>query len=388
MTRARNTTWTGARRPAIAIVAASPGIIGGHSVQAAALGDALTADGADVRLVPIDPRLPAGLRWSRRVTGLRTLVNEACYAAALRTLARVDVVHVFSASYWSFLLAAAPAMLAGRALGKRVILHYHSGELADHLANWGWRVHPWLALAHEIVVCSDFQRREFERFGYRASVIPNVVDTTRFAFRDRTSFGPRLICNRNFEMHYGVHSVLEAFAWIRADHPEATLLLAGAGSQADQLTSRARSLGTKGITFAGPVPPQQMPAHLDMNDIFVNASTTDNQPVSIIEAQASGLPVVSTPTGGIPEMIEHGQSGVLVSSPTPRLIAAAVQSLLDRPEWARAMARRAHDRIPRFQWAAVRAAWSAVYRVPLGGIRPRALDVPPPPAVFPSESRA
>jgi len=140
--------------PRIAIVAASLDILGGQGVQAASLVESLDADGYAVTFVPINPVFPRGLRWARKIPGLRTMVNQNIYVPSLIRLDAVDVVHVFSASYWSFLLAPVPAMLIGRVLNKRVVLHYHSGEADDHLARWGRLVHPFMRLADVIAVPS------------------------------------------------------------------------------------------------------------------------------------------------------------------------------------------------------------------------------------------
>jgi glycosyltransferase involved in cell wall biosynthesis len=357
---------TRARRGSVrvAIVAASPRIIGGHSVQATALASALRADGMDVRLIDIDRRLPPAIRRQR---GVRTIVNELAYGWALRELASVDIVHAFSASYWSFLLAPVPALLAGRALRRRVILHYHSGEVSDHLANWGWRVHPWLRAAHEIVVCSAFQQAVFASYGYHARVIPNVIDVSRFTFRDREVLRPRFICTRNFETHYGVDVVIDAFARVLDRRPDATLVLVGEGSQRAALEAHAAAVGRGRITFAGAVRPEAMPACLDAADIFLNASTIDNQPVSLLEAAASGLPVISTRVGGIGELIEHGRSGWLVDSRPAEAMAAAALCLLDNPAHGREIAARARAGVLRFTWAAVRPLWETAY-----GLRPPA----------------
>ena len=100
------------RLPRVAIVAASADLIGGQSVAAVLLEKALRADGCDVTYVPVNSPLPRRLRWVRRFRAARTLVNSVFFLWSLRRLTRCDVVHVFSASYWSFLLAPAPAMLA------------------------------------------------------------------------------------------------------------------------------------------------------------------------------------------------------------------------------------------------------------------------------------
>src|SRR5262249_29093601 len=164
------------RCPRVAIVAPTLEILGGQGVQAGALLEHLRADGYEASLVPINPTFPAGLGWLRRLPYARTVANEMLYVPRLRRLRLADVVHAFIASYWSFLLAPMPAMLAARRYGKRVVLNYHSGEAPDHLARWGALVHPWLRLAHEIVVPSAYLSRVFLHHGYPARVVRNVVD--------------------------------------------------------------------------------------------------------------------------------------------------------------------------------------------------------------------
>src|SRR5215471_8882075 len=239
----------------IALVAASLDILGGQGVQARALLEGLDHDGYPVEFVPIDPRFLAGLRWLRRVPYVRTLLNQALYLPSLLRLRNADIAHVFSASYWSFLLAPAPAMVAACALGKRVILHYHSGEADDHLARWGVLVHPWLRLADEIVVPSAYLRDVFARHGYQAQVIANVIDTSRFRYRERMPLGPRLLSTRNLEPYYRVDTILEAFALLRGQYPDATLTIAGYGSEEQRLRSLARSLEIR-PKFVGRVQPE------------------------------------------------------------------------------------------------------------------------------------
>jgi glycosyltransferase involved in cell wall biosynthesis len=345
----------------VAVVAAGADIIGGHSVQAAALSDGLRREGIDVVPLAINRPFPPAISWARRWPGLRTAVNEALYASALADIRGADVAHVFSASYWSFLLAPMPAMVAARRFGARVILHYHSGEVGDHLDRWGWRVHPWLNLADEIVVCSEFQRRAFARHGRTARVIPNIVDTERFPFRARTPVTPRLLSNRNLERHYRVDVVLRAFAQVRAARPDTTLTIAGAGSEDGRLRALAAEIGPEGITFLGAVAPEDMPSLVDAHDVLLNASETDNQPVSLIEAFASGAVVVSTPAGGIPEMVEDGVTGHLVPFDDPAAMAAAALAVIAAPDGSQWMARRARARVDRHQWRSVWPLWRDVY---------------------------
>jgi glycosyltransferase involved in cell wall biosynthesis len=350
--------------PRIALVVASLEILGGHGVEAFTLATHLRQEGRDVMLLPINPPFPRALRWARRVPYARTVVNQALYQPSLRRLRGVDVVHVFAASYWSFLLAPAPAILAARRFGGRVVLNYHSGEAEDHLDRWGPLVHPFLRMADAIVVPSEYLRAIFARHGYEARVIPNVVDLSRFAYRERAPRCPRLVSTRNLEPYYDVGNTLDAFAQLAPRLPEATLTVAGYGSQEAALRRQAAALGGDRVRFLGRVEPSAMPALYDGADIFLNSSIVDNQPLSVLEAMAAGLPVVTTPTGDIAALIRHGETGLIVPPGDPAAMAKAVLDLLDDPEGARRMAQRARARVEEHGWPRVRERWLAEYGRP------------------------
>ena len=349
-----------ARRMRIALVAGSLDIVGGQEVQASLLCDRFRREGYGLDFVSINPRFPRGARWLRRLPYLRTAVNEALYIPTLVRLRRADVVHVFSASYWSFLLAPAPAMLAAKIFGKRAVLNYHSGEAADHLRGWGMLVHPFLKLADEIVVPSDYLRQVFARHGYRARVIRNVVDTARFRFRERKPLRPRLVSTRNLEPIYRVDNTLRAFALLRARHPEATLTIAGSGGEEQRLRRLAGPFAGA-VRFVGRVEPTSMPRVYDDGDIFVNSSIVDNQPLSVLEAFAAGLPVVSTATGEIANMVREGDTGSIIQAGNPAAMAEAITRLLNDPERALSMARRARADVEKYNWPAAHREWIAAY---------------------------
>src|SRR5947209_11818539 len=155
-----------ASRLNIAIAAPSMGILGGQAVQASRLLRAWRDD-PDVHawLVPINPVPPGPLAGLTQVKYLRTVATQLCYwPLLLRELKRADVVHVFSASYTSFLLAPLPAMLIGRLLGRPVVLNYRSGEAPDHLRRS--RVARWALRTVDLnVVPSQFLVDVFKDFG-------------------------------------------------------------------------------------------------------------------------------------------------------------------------------------------------------------------------------
>jgi L-malate glycosyltransferase len=345
----------------IAIVAPRTEIPGGQGVQAAALLRCLRESGRDVIFVPINPCFPRWLGYLRAVPYARTMLNQALYVPGLVRLRRANVVHVFAASYWSFLLGPVPTMLVARALGKRVVLHYHSGEADDHLADWGPLVHPWLRLAHTIVVPSDYLRQVFARHGYQTRVIPNVVDTSSFRYRERFPLRPSLVSTRNLEPYYALDNTIAAFAILRERYPGARLTIAGDGAEEARLRRLALMLSPDAVQFVGRVEPAAMPALLEEADVFVNSSVVDNQPVSVLEAFAAGLPVVSTATGDIANMMRDGETGLIVPTRDPAAMAKAIISLFEDPDRAAVMARRARREVEKYTWAQVGKQWTAVY---------------------------
>ena len=346
----------------IAMVAPSLGTPSSHAVQAKVLADHLRVEGYQVQVVPINPPFPRGAGWLKRLRYIRTVANEGLYLPALRKLRSADVVHIASASYWSFLLAPLPAIVAARRWGKPILLNYHSREAEDHLANWGSLVHPWLKRVDKIVVPSRFLKDVFARHGYEAEVIHNVIDTRRFRYRQRLPLSPEFLSVRHLKPHSGVEQTLVAFAMIQTVFPAASLTLAGQGPQEAELKHLAQALSLRNVRFVGSVDPASMVALYDTHSILLIASLVDNQPLSILEAMACGMPIVSTAVGDIPNMIEDGESGTLVPVGDPSAMAKAGTLLLEQPERAALMAQRARESLMRYEWSNVGAAWGKTYR--------------------------
>ncbi|HXT68046.1 MAG TPA: glycosyltransferase family 4 protein [Nitrospiraceae bacterium] len=361
-------------RPKIALIAPSARTFGGQALHASMLTEQLKGEGYEVQFIPIDPEFSRRFRWVRRVPYIRTLVNQCLYLPGLIRLRRSDIVQASSASYWSFLLAPLPALLSGRLFGKPVVLNYHSGEAEDHLAHWGRLIHPWLKLVDEIVVPSEYLRRVFATYGYRARVIHNTIDIERFQYRVRKPLRPKFLSIRNFEWYYGVDHTIRAYALLKTRYPEATLSIVGAGSQETELKRLCRSLGIEGIRFLGAVDPADMPSVHDGADIFLNSSLIDNQPLSILEAIASGLPVVSTGVGDIVNMLEDGVTGTIVPERDSAAMAAAATRLLEYPDRARSMASQAYAQLDRYSWSRVGSQWSTLYNDIMAGNHMRRME--------------
>ena len=363
------------RKLRVALVAPSLEILGGQAVQADRLLRAWQGDDeVECRLLPVNPVPPGPFRHARQIKYVRTVATEATYLPSLlKQLAKVDVAHVFSASYTSFLLAPLPAIVTARALGCPVILNYRSGEAPDHLAR-SRVARIALSKVDLNVVPSRFLVDVFGKFGIGATIIPNLVDLTRFRFRARTPLQPRILSTRNLESLYNVACTIRAFQIVQERHAEASLTLVGAGADEPALRSLVASLGLRNVTFVGRVAPTDIADYYASHDIYLQSPNIDNMPTSILEAYASGLPVVSTDAGGISAILTHGQHGLLAPMNDHAGLAAHVLSLLDSPDLAARLSRTAHATCDAYSWSSIREQWLRVYR----SVLPAAAHAPSP----------
>ena len=350
-------------RVRVAIVAASLQYVGGQSVQADLLLRHWRDDpSVDVKFIPIDPAFPRFLRWAERLPVLRTVIRQPLYLMNLwRGLKDADIAHIFSASYWSFLIAPAPALWIAGLRGKKTIIHYHSGEARDHLRRFR-SARAILAKADRLVVPSGYLVEVFREFGLETQAVPNIVDMSQFSFRERRPLRPHLICTRGFHPYYGVDVVVKAFAEVQKQFPEARLDLVGKGPCEEQIRALVRELNLSGVNFTGVASREAIGRFYEQADIFINASWLDNMPVSILEAFACGTPVVSTAAESIPYLVEHESTGLLSPVGDASALAGNVIRLLRDPQLSSRLALNAYDKSQSYRWPVVREQWLDTYR--------------------------
>jgi L-malate glycosyltransferase len=347
----------------VLIVGPSFDILGGQAVQAERLLEKLSQEASlEVGFLPINPRLPGPLQQLQKIKYVRTILTSIAYVSSL--LLRVykyDVLHVFSASYFSFVLAPTPAILIGKLYGRKVLLNYHSGEAEDHLRRWRKTAIPTIRLADLVIVPSNYLVRVFADFGLKARPIYNLIDSERFRFRERKPLQPRFLSNRSLESHYGVDVVLRAFRIIQQSIPEASLTIAGDGSQRRALQTLAKELDLRNTTFLGQVDPASIIDLYDAADVYLNGSEIDNQPLSILEAFSCGLPIVTTDAGGIPYMVDDGTTAMVVARGDHAQMAERAIGLFRNPALTKQLIERGREECSKYSWQAVRESWMNAY---------------------------
>ncbi len=346
----------------VLIVAPQLPLVGGQAVQANRLLEKFKVE-ADIQVdfQAVNPKFFSTLQ---KIKVVRTILTTSKYIFdLLKNVPRYDIIHIFSASYFSFILAPAPAILIAKLFRKRTILNYRSGEAENHLKNWPKTAIPIIKKVDKIIVPSAYLVDVFGKFGFEAESIFNSVDREQFVFRKREKLRPMFLSNRNFEELYNVSCTLRAFQIVQSRFPEAKILIVGDGSESDKLHALAKDLNLANYEFLGRVSQEEMIQLYDQCDVYLNSPRIDNMPNSIIEAFASGIPVVSTNAGGIPFIVEDGKTGILVGIDDHKALAAGAISLIDDPQLAQQIVENANLECEKYSWAAVKNDWKGVYQM-------------------------
>jgi glycosyltransferase involved in cell wall biosynthesis len=161
--------------------------------------------------------------------------------------------------------------------------------------------------------------------------------------------------------------VVRAFAEVQKSWPDAQLDLVGGGPLEHTIRDLVRQLNLSGVNFLGIASRQEIGRFYDQADIFVNASNLDNMPVSVLEAFASGTPVVTTAPEGMRYIVENGRTGLLSPPGDASALALNILNVLNDPELSTLLARNAFTESSRYNWGSVREQWLKVYR----GLVPR-----------------
>lgn len=357
---------TGVRRKPLRLLVVAPSheYLGGQSIHAEKLVRELRKE-PDFRVgfASVSPRaLGLGARI-HRMGYARPLLRMPLYLANLLwKIPRHDVIHVSSAALSSFLLTTTPAILVGKLFRRRVVLNYHAGQAVEHLRDWARTALPVIRMCDATVVPSLWLVDVFASHGLKAHAIFNHVELEAFRFRERKPLRPVFLSNRNFDPIYNVPCVLRAFSLIQRRVPEARLMVAGDGPQRPEIEALARELNLRNVEFKGLLAPEAMPRLCDEADIYLNASNVDNMPLSILEAFSSGLAVVTTNAGGIPYMVEHERTGLVVSTNDHEALAASALRLLEDVDLAARLASAAHAECAKYRWDVVRPQWLEFYK--------------------------
>jgi len=336
---------------------------GGMANQTAQLAELLRREGAVVTIVQTNA--PCVPRFVGAIKGVRGLFRLVPYAVRLwRIAGQTDVLHIMANSGWSWHLVAAPAIWIAWLRGVPRVVNYRGGEAASFLARSSSLIRRSLRRADVLAVPSGFLHEVFGRFGMRSEIVPNIIDLERFHPADATARPrvPHFVVARNLEPIYDIPTALRAFALVREGAPDARMTVAGTGPDRDALERLCATLGVAGsVVFSGRLERDDMARLYRSATAVVNPSRVDNMPNSVLEAMASGVPVVSTNVGGVPFVLRDGITGLLVNAGDDAAMANALKRILDDEALVARIRGAALADVQQYAWPRVRERWTDVY---------------------------
>lgn len=297
---------------------------------------------------------------SRRSGRIARLVDML--STTWRTRHAFEVAHISLFSGAAFVWAEAVTTEL-RALGKPYVVTLHGGLLPSFAGRWPRRVRRLLEGARRVTAPSSFLRTELAPYCANIEVLPNAIELGDFAFRPRAPCGGRMVWVRAFHEVYNPLLAVDALGALANRYPDAHLTMIGPDKgMLEAVRERAAALGVSDrLELVPGVPKADVGKHLAAADIFLNTTTVDNTPVSVLEAMATGLCVVSTSVGGIPHLLENGVHALLVPSGDVDATVAAISRLRDDPGLALALSTQARTRASEHDWPSVLDRWEALF---------------------------
>ena len=269
-----------------------------------------------------------------------------------------DYVIIDTYSTSSFWYALAASQLC-RILYLKYIPFLHGGNLPQRLRRNPTICNLIFNNSYACVAPSNYLLEAFRNQGYsNVAYIPNAIDIGHYQNKERKQASPKLLWVRSFAEIYNPMMAVRVLQQLQEHHPEATLCMVGPDKDGSLTKTKqlAYDLGVS-VIFTGKLTKQEWATLAQEYDIFINTTHFDNMPVSVIEAMALGLAVVSTDVGGIPFLLEHQTEALLVGDNEVSEMVAAIQNLIDYPIFFEELTTNASQKAITFDWDEVKQHW-------------------------------
>lgn len=212
--------------------------------------------------------------------------------------------------------------------------------------------------SYQNIAPSGYLKYEFEKEGFKTILIPNVIPIANYTFKERKKIAPKLLYVRAFAKIYNPSMAVEVLKELKKTYPKAILCMIGPdkdGTLDDVLQLINTYKLQDSIEITGVLSKEEWHEKSDDYDIFINTTNVDNTPISIIEAMALGLPIVSTNVGGLPYLIENNRDGILVDKNNAIAMSMRIIEIVDKNSIS--LAKKARIKAEFFDWSSVRNQW-------------------------------
>ena len=248
-----------------------------------------------------------------------------------------------------------------RMLKKKYILMLRGGNLPNRL-----KVSPKTSRfvfrkAHKLIAPSRYLQNSFVNNDYETILIPNNIKIEDYKYFERINYSPSLLYVRAFHDVYNPWMAIDVLYNLKKIFPFARLCMVGSDKDGSKQSCEdyVRELHLKdSVVFTGYLSKTEWHKLAESYDIFINTTKVDNTPISVIEAMALGLPVVSTNVGGIPWLLENGKNAKLTTSNDTNEMVEAIVDLIMNPTKTKHMTIEARKYVETFGWTVVKEQWN------------------------------
>lgn len=214
--------------------------------------------------------------------------------------------------------------------------------------------------SHKNISPSLFLKNIFVKEGYEVEYIPNFIPVANYKFKKRDSVRPKLLWVRSFDRTYNPVLAVLILKKLKLKYPETELCMVGPDKDGSlqHVTDKAKELEVSdSLKITGRLSKDEWIKLSEDYDIFINTTDYDNHPVSVIEAMALGLPVVSTDVGGIPFLIENNTDGLLVSPDNVDSFTEQIERLISDNTLVQKLSENARNKVKDFDWEILKQKW-------------------------------
>ena len=276
-----------------------------------------------------------------------------------------QVAHIDVFSGPAFLFAYICSFLL-RIIGKPFALTLHGGNLPSFADKYPKQVLRLLNSANTVITPSRYLLEKMTPFRQEITLIPNPLEIENYSFVLRDNPKPELIWLRAFHKIYNPMLAPYVIMELKKKHPDIKLNMIGPdkgdGSfQATQALVEQLDL-IEQIHFSGGIPKKEVPVWINQGDVFINTTNIDNTPVSVLEAMACGLCIVSTNVGGIPYLLSDGIDALLVPPNDPEAMAQAIARILSEPALAIKLSKNARKAAETYAWENIFSKWEKLLK--------------------------
>lgn len=246
------------------------------------------------------------------------------------------------------------------ALDVRYVPILHGGNLPQRFAKSPRMSRQIFSQSLTNAAVSPYLEQHLKANNYSSVLIPNSIELKQYPYKERKTLKPTLLWVRAFHNIYNPQMAVRVLEMLSKTYPDARLTMVGPekdGSLAD-CQNLVVNLGIQDrVTFTGKLTKQEWISLSENHDIFLNTTRFDNLPVSVIEAMALGLPVVSTNVGGLPFLIKDSENGLLVADNDIAGMHSCIERLLTESTLAIDITTRARAHAEQFDWCNIKHKW-------------------------------